>query len=97
MGSAIADSVALHAPHFPVSARCFAGIRFDLPQDEQIRMMAKIESPIKTLRNQYLVNAGTRQHVIANRVDAMKNVAGLRETIIPSRQAENQRRFCMSH
>ena len=41
MGSAVAASVALHAPHFPTSARCFAGIRFDFPQDGQFRMIAK--------------------------------------------------------
>jgi hypothetical protein len=27
----------LHAPHRPTSARCFAGIRFGLPQDGQFR------------------------------------------------------------
>jgi hypothetical protein len=43
MGSAIAGSVALHAPHLPVSARCFAGIRFDFPHDGQLRMIAKVE------------------------------------------------------
>ena len=45
MGSAIAGSVALHAPHLPMSARCFAGIRLDRPQDGQFRMIAKAESP----------------------------------------------------
>ena len=45
MGSAIAGSVALHAPHLLISARCFAGIRLDFPQDGQFRMIAKAESP----------------------------------------------------
>src|SRR3954454_4367039 len=39
-GSAIGGSGALHEPHFPVSAMCFAGIRFGLPQDGQFRIMA---------------------------------------------------------
>ena len=47
MGSAIAGSVALHAPHLPMSARCFAGIRFDFPQDGQFRMIAKVEPSIE--------------------------------------------------
>jgi hypothetical protein len=47
MGSAIAGIADLHAPHLPVSARCFAGIRFAFPHDEQFRMMAIMISLIK--------------------------------------------------
>jgi hypothetical protein len=39
-GSAIAGNADLHAPHRPVSARCFAGTRFGLPQEAQFRTMA---------------------------------------------------------
>jgi len=40
MGSANAGSAALQAPHLPVSARCFAGIRFAFPHDGQFRITA---------------------------------------------------------
>src|SRR6185437_1614887 len=36
-GSAMGGSAALHAPHRPASARCFAGIRFAFPQEPQLR------------------------------------------------------------
>jgi hypothetical protein len=39
MGSAIGGKETLHAPHRPVSATCFAGIRFGFPQDGQFRMI----------------------------------------------------------
>jgi hypothetical protein len=57
MGSAIAGSVVLQAPHLPVSARCFAGIRFGFPQDGQFRMMAIANSFVDTVESplqQYL-------------------------------------------
>src|ERR1700757_747067 len=38
MGSPIAGNSALHAPHFPTSARCLAGIRLGLPQEGQFRI-----------------------------------------------------------
>jgi hypothetical protein len=47
MGSDSADSVALHAPHLPMSERCFAGILFDFQQDGQLRMIGNIASPIE--------------------------------------------------
>jgi hypothetical protein len=40
MGSAIAGSGDLHAPHLPVSAICFAGTRFGFPHDGQFRTIA---------------------------------------------------------
>jgi quinol monooxygenase YgiN len=52
MGSAIAGSAALQAPHLPMSGRCFAGIRFGFPQDGQFRIMAMVGSC-----NQCLVNS----------------------------------------
>jgi hypothetical protein len=54
MGSAIAGSGVLQAPHFPVSARCFAGIRFGFPQDGQFRIVAMANSLIKSPLPQYL-------------------------------------------
>jgi hypothetical protein len=36
----MAGSAALQAPHLPVSAMCFAGIRFCIPHAGQRRMMA---------------------------------------------------------
>lgn len=39
MGSAIGGKADLQAPHLPVSAICFAGIRFGFPQDGQFRTM----------------------------------------------------------
>jgi hypothetical protein len=53
MGSAIADSGDLQAPHLPVSARCFAGIRFGFPHDGQFRMMAMAKVLIEAPRQQY--------------------------------------------
>jgi hypothetical protein len=44
MGSVIAGSAALQAPHLPMSRRCFAGIRFGFPQDRQFRIMAMVGS-----------------------------------------------------
>src|SRR5579863_1430584 len=38
MGSPIAGSSALQAPHFPTSERCLAGMRLDLPQVAQFRI-----------------------------------------------------------
>jgi hypothetical protein len=54
MGSAIAGSGVLQAPHLPVSARCFAGIRFGFPQDGQFRMMAIANSFVESPLQQYL-------------------------------------------
>jgi hypothetical protein len=54
MGSAIAGKGVLQTPHLPVSARCFAGIRFGFPQDAQFRMMAMAKSSIEPPRQQYL-------------------------------------------
>jgi hypothetical protein len=45
MGSDIGGKETLHAPHRPVSATCFAGIRFGFPQDGQFRMMDIAEPP----------------------------------------------------
>src|SRR5580658_8812757 len=53
MGSAIAGSGVLQAPHLPLSARCFAGIRFGFPQDEQFRRMAMAKSLIEVPHQQY--------------------------------------------
>ncbi len=39
IGSPIAGSAALQAPHLPVSARCLAGIRFGFPQDGHFRII----------------------------------------------------------
>jgi hypothetical protein len=44
----------LQAPHLPVSARCFAGIRFGFPQDGQFRMMAIANSFVEPPLPQYL-------------------------------------------
>ncbi len=55
-GSAIGGSVVLQAPHLPVSARCFAGIRFGFPQDGQFRVMAMERSSIEFLPSQYLAS-----------------------------------------
>jgi len=37
-GSPMEGNSALHAPHFPTSERCFAGMRLDLPQEAQFRI-----------------------------------------------------------
>src|ERR1700722_19627692 len=39
IGSDIGGKATLHAPHRPVSATCFAGIRFGFPQDGQFRII----------------------------------------------------------
>jgi signal transduction histidine kinase len=39
---------------------------------------------------QYFVNAGIRQHLIVNSIEAMKDVDGVREMNIQSRRAENE-------
>ncbi len=60
----------LQAPHLPVSARCFAGIRFGFPQDGQFRVMAMERSYIEFLRSQYLAS-----RLIAATVDDLPTLA----------------------
>src|SRR5215468_4212560 len=38
MGSPIAGNCTLQAPHLPTSERCLAGMRLDLPQEEQFQI-----------------------------------------------------------
>jgi hypothetical protein len=41
IGSPIAGNSALQAPHLPTSERCLAGMRLDLPQEEQFRISGR--------------------------------------------------------
>jgi hypothetical protein len=64
----------LHAPHFPVSERCFAGIRFVFPQDGQFRMTGMANSSIEPPRQQYL--AGQAIATTARSVRELGQIVG---------------------